>query len=269
MDERFTRTDSSATGNFLTDTLGSTLALTDNSASTLTSYTYDPFGSTTTSGSSGNTYEYSGRENDGTGVYFYRARYYSPTLQRFASEDPIGLLGGINQYAYVSASPLNFTGPIGLDKKSSWGNFTDANRCAASLSQSMSVAQLPYVPKVLGSNSLGDLAGLATGPEPGTDPVDVGLETFNQSTGLAADTAGEIFGTLAPRVGVGVAPSLGIPVSYIPGVYNPITAGEATVTLAGTQAGSFALEMVSGIGEAKLLWDAGVYVGALAVCSAQ
>jgi RHS repeat-associated protein len=29
------------------------------------------------------------RENDGTGLYYYRARYYSPELQRFISQDPI------------------------------------------------------------------------------------------------------------------------------------------------------------------------------------
>ncbi len=61
-----------------------------------------------------NTYQYTGRENDGTGLYFYRARYYSPTLQRFISEDPLGFRGGdANLYAYVWNSPSNFFDPIG------------------------------------------------------------------------------------------------------------------------------------------------------------
>ncbi|MFZ0889418.1 MAG: hypothetical protein WA005_13270, partial [Candidatus Binataceae bacterium] len=30
-----------------------------------------------------NSYQFIGRENDGTGLYFYRARHYSPTVQRF------------------------------------------------------------------------------------------------------------------------------------------------------------------------------------------
>ncbi len=114
IDERFTRTDSSATANFLTDALGSTLALTDPSGNTLASYTYEPFGNTTATGSSASTYQFTGRENDGTGVYYYRARYYSPTLQRFMSEDPLGMLGsGPNLYAYVSNSPINGTDPEG------------------------------------------------------------------------------------------------------------------------------------------------------------
>ncbi len=84
VDEIFTRTDSAGTRNFITDALGSTLALTDSSGTTQTQYTYEPFGKTTSSGaSSTSTFQYTGRENDGTGLYYYRARYYNPTLGRF------------------------------------------------------------------------------------------------------------------------------------------------------------------------------------------
>lgn len=38
--------------------------------------------------------KFTGRENDGTGLYFYRARYYNPTYQRFIAQDPIGFAGG-------------------------------------------------------------------------------------------------------------------------------------------------------------------------------
>jgi RHS repeat-associated protein len=44
--------------------------------------------------SSTNSFRYTGRENDGTGLAFFRARYYSPILQRFLSEDPIVLACG-------------------------------------------------------------------------------------------------------------------------------------------------------------------------------
>lgn len=47
--------------------------------------------------------------------YFYRSRFYSPTLQRFISADPIGLRGGINNYSYVLNSPLNLYDPLGLN----------------------------------------------------------------------------------------------------------------------------------------------------------
>lgn len=116
MDATFSRTDANGTRTFLPDGLGSTLALLDASGTTQAQYTYEPFGKTTASGTSSNSSQYAGRENDGTGLYFNRARYYSPTLQRFLSEDPIGFAGGINLFAYVENDPFNFTDPLGLDK---------------------------------------------------------------------------------------------------------------------------------------------------------
>ena len=68
---------------------------------------------TVTGTDNGNPYRYTGREDDGTGLYFYRERYYSPVLQRFLSEDPIGFAGGINLYAYVNNQPTLLTDPTG------------------------------------------------------------------------------------------------------------------------------------------------------------
>jgi len=116
IDEVFQRTDSAGARSFLTDALGSTLALTDSSGTTQTSYTFELFGNMSASGSATtNSFGYTGRELDVTGLYFYRARYYNPSLQRFISEDPIGLLGGdSNLYGYVGNSPTNANDPLGL-----------------------------------------------------------------------------------------------------------------------------------------------------------
>ena len=115
VDEIFTRADSAGTRNFLGDALGSTLALTDSTGTVQTQYSYEPFGKTTATGSaSSSTFQYTGRENDGTGMYYYRARYYNPALQRFISEDPIGFAGGdINLYGYVSNRPIDSVDPEG------------------------------------------------------------------------------------------------------------------------------------------------------------
>jgi RHS repeat-associated protein len=66
-------------------------------------------------GPSDNPYQFTGRENDGTGLYQYRARYYSPSMKRFISEDPLGLAGGDpNLLSYVRNSPVSYTDPTGL-----------------------------------------------------------------------------------------------------------------------------------------------------------
>ncbi|MBA3886538.1 MAG: RHS repeat-associated core domain-containing protein [Acidobacteria bacterium] len=116
LDEYLTRTDSSGTVSYLTDALGSTVALADGSAAVQTEYTYEPFGGTSVSGTStGSAFGFAGRENDGTGLYFYRARYYDSRTQRFLAEDPIGFLGGdINLYGYVWNEPTGYTDPTGL-----------------------------------------------------------------------------------------------------------------------------------------------------------
>jgi RHS repeat-associated protein len=115
VDQSLTRTDSNGPLNFLTDGLGSTLSLTDANGTETTQYTYEPFGQTSTSGSaSSNSAQFTGRENDGTGLYYYRARYYSPALQRFISEDPLGFSGGdLNLYAYTGNDPVNMVDPSG------------------------------------------------------------------------------------------------------------------------------------------------------------
>jgi RHS repeat-associated protein len=116
VDQVFTRSDSTGSLTPLIDALGSTIALVDSAGSVQTSYSYDPFGNTTSVGtSSANPSQYTGRDNEGNGLYFYRARYYSPRLGRFISEDPLGVAGGdLNFYAYVFDNPTNLTDPSGL-----------------------------------------------------------------------------------------------------------------------------------------------------------
>jgi len=80
-----------------------------------TRYTYDAFGSVAVIGSPDeNSCQFTGRENDGTGLYYYRTRYYHAGLQRFLSEDPIGLVGGLNLYRYAGNNPIRFNDQFGL-----------------------------------------------------------------------------------------------------------------------------------------------------------
>ena len=121
VDETFVRTDANGSVGLLTDALGSVIALADASGAITTRYAYGPFGQVSASGAaSGNAIQFSGRENDGTGLYYFRSRYYSPSLGRFISEDPMGIgAGQTNSYAYVNDDPADFTDAFGLEKQTS------------------------------------------------------------------------------------------------------------------------------------------------------
>ncbi|GIH02808.1 hypothetical protein Rhe02_08750 [Rhizocola hellebori] len=114
-DAFYTRTDDTGnTTSYLTDALGSTVGLAGDTGPPATEYTYEPFGATETSGAADdNPFQYTGRENDGTGLSYHRARYYHPGLQRFISQDPLGYAGGANLYAYTANNPTNLVDPNG------------------------------------------------------------------------------------------------------------------------------------------------------------
>ncbi len=116
IDEAIARYSNQSDRYFLSDLLGSTQVLADRQGNVSTTYSYSPFGETQQAGqASENPAQYTGRENDGTGLYYYRARYYAPDLARFIANDPIGIEGGLNTYAYALNNPLKFTDPYGLD----------------------------------------------------------------------------------------------------------------------------------------------------------
>ena len=112
LDERYVRTVGGASTALLTDALGSLLHIVDAAGATTATYTYEPYGAVTSSGTDSTGFQYTGREVDVGGLMYYRARYYNPRTARFISEDPIGLAGGVNLYGYVEGSPTNAVDPV-------------------------------------------------------------------------------------------------------------------------------------------------------------
>jgi RHS repeat-associated protein len=132
---------------YLTDHLGSVVAVADEDGAVVESYEYDAWGNVTvhdatggvlTASAIGNRFTFQGREISwATGLYNFRARWYDPVTGRWLSKDPIGISGGLNQYVFADNNPVNFRDPFGLcsdDGDNYWvrsgkqllfGNFTD------------------------------------------------------------------------------------------------------------------------------------------------
>jgi RHS repeat-associated protein len=102
------------------DGLGNVLALTDSAGAVKRTYTYDDWGLTGTGSDAGNFNSrdrmrwkgalWMGPEVD---LYFMRSRWYEPATGRFLSEDPMGLRGGLNLFAYAANDPVNGRDPTG------------------------------------------------------------------------------------------------------------------------------------------------------------
>ena len=96
----------------LSDIQGSIIASLDSGSGTLSRLGYMPYGTSASAGPFG----YTGQRVDPEvgGLYYYRARHYSPAWGRFLQSDPIGYAGGLHLYAYVGNDPLNAVDPSGL-----------------------------------------------------------------------------------------------------------------------------------------------------------
>ena len=140
-----------------TDGLGSVTDLTDATGTVVQSYVYNSFGEIVEQvGSLTNPYTYTGREFDEeSGFYFYRARYYDPSIGRFLTEDPIGFAGGdVNLYGYVTNNPVNFIDPFGLR-----GNFSDNFRSSLRASNDFFFGGITrFTRTVIGSFTAGAVA---------------------------------------------------------------------------------------------------------------
>ncbi len=108
---------------YLKDHLGSVIALADKNGNVVESYRYDAWGRTTVydalgndlvQSAYGNRYGWQGREYSWkSGLYYFRARWYSPIEGRWLSNDTIGISGGLNQFVFCGNNPVNFVDPLG------------------------------------------------------------------------------------------------------------------------------------------------------------
>lgn len=96
-----------------TDERGSVIAITNATGTSIGTNTYDEYGRP--GALNVGRFQYTGQAwIPELGLYYYKARFYSPELKRFLQPDPIGYAGGMNLYAYVNGDPTSLIDSSGL-----------------------------------------------------------------------------------------------------------------------------------------------------------
>lgn len=112
------------------DIAGSPMLATDINGLQAWKETYRPYGDRLiqSGASQGNDLWYTGKSHDeDTGLSYFGARYYDPTLGRFTAMDPVGVsvenLHSFNRYAYANNNPHRFNDPDGRQSREfNWEN---------------------------------------------------------------------------------------------------------------------------------------------------
>jgi RHS repeat-associated protein len=107
------------------DHLGTPIALTSNIGDTLYECQYNAYGQIINetyyqddfNALPDNPLRFQGQYYDEeTGLHYNLNRYYDPFTGRYITQDPLGILGGLNSYQYADSDPINWIDPLGLIK---------------------------------------------------------------------------------------------------------------------------------------------------------
>ena len=103
------------------DVRGSTIALSDENGEVVDRFGYGPYGELVSGDATQTPFLFNGQYgvmSDGNGLYYMRARFYSPLMKRFVNRDVVaGEVGrgqSLNRFAFVEGNPVRFVDPFGL-----------------------------------------------------------------------------------------------------------------------------------------------------------
>ena len=140
----------------LSDHLGSTSLTTDASGSLISQIKYKAWGEVRYSTNTAlPDYTYTGQYSHTAdfGLMFYNARWYDPSLGRFAQADSIipGGVQGWDRYAYVNNSPMNYVDPSGHEPHTPGSCYESVNGHCGYISDSspdkLKRLSVPFEPK--------------------------------------------------------------------------------------------------------------------------
>jgi RHS repeat-associated protein len=96
------------------DQYGSTRLLTNPAGAVAATFSFDPYGNLTgRTGTADTPLRWNGQNQD-TGLYYLRARYYDPTTAQFLTVDPLAAATGA-RYSYAGGNPITGADPGTVD----------------------------------------------------------------------------------------------------------------------------------------------------------
>jgi RHS repeat-associated protein len=208
------------------DGSGNVTAVTDDSQQTVASYDYDAYGNLLDSSgayASQNPWRFSTKYyDDGSGLYYYGFRFYSPGLGKWINRDPIAENGGLNLYLALANTPNNCVDPYGRYVVLDDGIVIVAGAAAGAIGQAASdvmagkVSSLEDYDAAMVGGSVGAEVTIYAGPIAGGAAGAAASNGYQQGlNNITAEQKGVDVASLvtdtAVGAGIGALPGLKVP----------------------------------------------------------